>query len=357
LTSVTNRRRDTASASASRHRDSRLDNAKFLLIALVVIGHAIEPIRGTPVVDAVYMWIYSFHMPAFILISGYLSKSFDASPRRVEKLVLGVAVPYLIFWGLHVLLAVLLDRGVPASPLEPAWTLWFLVALFVWRLSVPVWQRLRWPLATAVGVSLATAFVELENVLGLGRLLSLLPFFVLGLLLRPEHLDVLRRGWVRALAVLTVAASAVVAVPAARYLEFEWFFWRSSLVDRDIDPLGAGLLLRLGCMLAALSLTAALLALVPRGSGAVTRLGAYTLYVYLGHSLLLRVAEHLGWYDLADGVLGLAVNTALGLALVFFLCLPWVRAVLRPLVEPDASWVLRSARPGEARSGAQRAGS
>ncbi len=146
-------------------------------------------------------------------------------------------------------------------------------------------------------------------------------------------------------------------MPAARYLEFEWFFWRSSLVDRDIDPLGAGLLLRLGCMLAALSLTAALLALVPRGSGAVTRLGAYTLYVYLGHSLLLRVAEHLGWYDLADGVLGLAVNTALGLALVFFLCLPWVRAVLRPLVEPAASWVLRSARPGEARSGAQRAGS
>src|SRR5690606_40253466 len=77
------------------------------------------------------------------------------------------------------------------------------------------------------------------------------------------------RDWSSDVCSSDLAASAVVAVPAARYLEFEWFFWRSSLVDRDIDPLGAGLLLRLGCMLAALSLTAALLALVPRGSGAV----------------------------------------------------------------------------------------
>ncbi|KUP95730.1 hypothetical protein AC529_16040 [Thermobifida cellulosilytica TB100] len=354
MTSVTSRRQAATSASASRHRDSRLDNAKFLLIVLVVIGHAIEPIRGTLVADAVYMWIYSFHMPAFIVISGYLSKSFDASPRRVEKLVLGVAVPYLVFWGLHVVLALLLHRQVPDSPLEPAWTLWFLVALFVWRLSVPVWQRLRWPLATAVGVSLAAAFVELENVLGLGRLLSLLPFFVLGLLMRPEHLDLLHRRWVRVLAVLTVAASAVVAVPAARYLEFEWFFWRSSLVDRDIDPLGVGLLLRLGCMLAALALTAALLALAPRRTTVFTGLGAYTLYVYLGHSPVLRIAEHFGWYELADGAVGVGVNAVLGVALALLLCLPWVRTALRPLVEPDASWVLRRDRLAARRADAER---
>ncbi|AAZ56471.1 hypothetical protein Tfu_2438 [Thermobifida fusca YX] len=89
-------------------------------------------------------------------------------------------------------------------------------------------------------------FAELGDVLGLGRMLSLLPFFVLALL-QPRHLSA-----------LTVVVSLVAAVPAAHYVDCAWFSWRSSLVDRGIDPLGLGLLSRSGCMLAALALTLAL---------------------------------------------------------------------------------------------------
>lgn len=348
MASTTADQQDTApdptaplSRTAPGRRDALLDNAKFLLIALVVIGHALAPSRGTPVVDAVSTWIYAFHMPAFIVISGYLSKSFDASPRRVERLVLALAVPYLLFWSLHVGLATLLGHGAPDSPLDPAWTLWFLVALFVWRLSVPLWQRLRWPLATAVAISFAAAFVELGAALDVGRILSLLPFFVLGLALRPEHLDFLRRTWVRVGAVLVLAASVVAAVPTAQWLSMEWFFWRSSLIDRDVDPLGTGLLIRIGCFAAALLLTAVLLSLTPRRRTVCTDLGLYTLYVYLGHSLVLRIVEHQGWYEWTEGAAEVVVNTALGLAVTLLLCLPWVRAVLRPLVEPNTAWLLK----------------
>ncbi len=65
---------------------------------LVGVGHAWgqildgEPDRRDP--DRVP---YTFHMPAFIIISGYFSRSFDLRLKRVKRLITGVAVPYLVF--------------------------------------------------------------------------------------------------------------------------------------------------------------------------------------------------------------------------------------------------------------------
>ncbi|GLU50360.1 acyltransferase family protein [Nocardiopsis ansamitocini] len=326
-------------------RDSLLDNAKFLLIVLVVIGHSIGPLRGSLGADTLYLWIYVFHMPAFILISGYLSRSFDASPRRVEKLVLALAVPYLIFWVIHVGLAELMDRGSPDSPLTPTWTLWFLVALFIWRLSVPVWNQLRWPVAVAVAISLATAFVNVGSALGIGRVLSMLPFFVIGLVLRREHFDLLKPIWVRIVGWLVLVAAAAVAVPVSQRLSVESLYWRESLLDRDIDPLGPALVLRVALMIAALVMTAAFLAAVPRRRTVFTRLGAYTLFVYLGHGLVLQVIKHFGWYSLADGLAALALNIVMAVALTLLLCWGPLRAVLRPVVEPRADWLIKPDDP------------
>ncbi|HEY6737520.1 MAG TPA: hypothetical protein VI076_01610, partial [Actinopolymorphaceae bacterium] len=47
----------------SRSRDPFFDNAKFLAIVLVVVGHAIEPLRDIAAVHAVYLFLYMFHMP------------------------------------------------------------------------------------------------------------------------------------------------------------------------------------------------------------------------------------------------------------------------------------------------------
>lgn len=56
-------------------RNLKLDNAKGILITLVVIGHMLLPIQGTTrgVTNFFYM-IYTFHMPAFVFISGLLAQ-------------------------------------------------------------------------------------------------------------------------------------------------------------------------------------------------------------------------------------------------------------------------------------------
>ena len=52
--------------------DDRLSFAKFVLITLVVVGHFIEAYSkaGNRVATIIMHLIYSFHVPAFVLISG-----------------------------------------------------------------------------------------------------------------------------------------------------------------------------------------------------------------------------------------------------------------------------------------------
>ena len=53
-------------------RNPVYDHAKLTLIFLVVLGHLIEPfIVKSRMLEGVFNFIYVFHMPAFIFISGY----------------------------------------------------------------------------------------------------------------------------------------------------------------------------------------------------------------------------------------------------------------------------------------------
>ncbi|MFC7327615.1 acyltransferase family protein [Marinactinospora rubrisoli] len=324
----------------AKRRDALLDNAKFLLIVLVVIGHVISPASDTRLASAIYFWIYLFHMPAFVLICGYLSKSFDGSARRVDKLLTTVVAPYLIFWGIYALQSLSVGRSLPDTPLQPLWLTWFLAALFVWRLSVPLWKRVRWPIPVAIVVSLAAGLGSVGDVLEMSRVLSLLPFFVTGLMLEPRHFEFLRNRWVRVWSVGVVLITAVMCFVYLEQLSLEWVFWRESLTDRDVE-LPIGIPARIVFMVLAASLTAALLSLTPRRTTWFTGLGAFTMYVFLLHGLPIRIADSLGWYELTTGYLGLAVNTAVALGLTFLLCSPWVRRATKWAVEPRMDWILR----------------
>ncbi|CAM5349879.1 Membrane protein OS=Streptomyces antimycoticus OX=68175 GN=SANT12839_006760 PE=4 SV=1 [Streptomyces antimycoticus] len=71
--------------------------------------------------------------------------------------------------------------------------MWFLAALFIWRITTPLWLALRHPVPVALAVAaLASIFTEAGGDLGLQRVLAFLPFFVVGLTLRPDQLTRLR---------------------------------------------------------------------------------------------------------------------------------------------------------------------
>ncbi|MEU4832394.1 acyltransferase family protein [Streptosporangium sp. NPDC023615] len=323
-------------------RDPFFDNAKFLAITLVVSGHLIEDLRDVPVAHAAYFYVYVFHMPLFIVLSGYLSRNFTFSSGKARKLISTLAVPYVIFELLYSLPRLVLYGKLDISLLDPYYLTWFLMSLFLWRLSTPVWQQLRWPLVVAVGLSLLSGMSRLPDELSMNRTLGLLPFYVLGLMLRPEHFAWLRRRPVRIAGAVTLAAGAVAALVLHTHVKTEWIRWRHANDVIGVDDL-TGSLIRLGMLAAGALLVAAFLAVTPSRHTRYSGLGTATMYAYLLHGMVVKVAERFygDWSQTVPGVVAVAL---LGAGLAALLCTTPVRRATRWAVEPDMSWAFTRLR-------------
>ena len=57
-------------------RDAFFDNMKFIMIFLVFFGHMIRLyIDDNDLLRAIYVYIYFFHIPIFVYLSGFFSKN------------------------------------------------------------------------------------------------------------------------------------------------------------------------------------------------------------------------------------------------------------------------------------------
>ncbi|MEU7146618.1 acyltransferase family protein [Streptomyces sp. NPDC045456] len=342
--------RDAAGAArdaAGSGRSAFFDNAKYLAIVLVAMGHSWEPLTGgSRTAGALYMTVYAFHMPAFIIISGYFSCGFDLRPDRLRRLITGVVVPYVVFETAYTLFArwVNDDPDLPVSLLDPWYLTWFLAALFVWRLTTPLWRIVRRPVPLALTVAvLASVSPEVGDDLDMQRLLQFLPFFVLGLNLRPEHFALVRRRAARIVAVPVFAAALALAYWAVPRMTSAWFYHRESAQELGA-PWWAGAVMTLAMFGCSLVLTGCFLAWVPARRTWFTVLGAGTLYGYLLHGFLTKGARSRGWFDDAAWLhspLGEVAVSLTAAAAVTALCTPPVRRALRCVVEPRMAWAFR----------------
>ncbi|MCX4825336.1 acyltransferase family protein [Streptomyces sp. NBC_01142] len=324
-------------SSTTRDRDPFFDNAKFLLIALVALGHSWEQvIGGTHALRAVHTVVYAFHMPAFILLSGYFSRSFTGRPDQMRRLISGVLAPYLIFEVVYTAVYHWTrDQPFSITPTAPSYLCWFMIALFVWRLSAPLWQAVRFPVPIAVAVSLAAGMTVMGGDLALPRVLMFLPWFVLGLKLRAEHFALLRTRIARRWALPAFVAAGFLAHRLAPQPDDHWLSMDAGYGVLEVSP-GHYLVLRMLIFAASAVLVAAFLALVPGRRTWFTALGAVTLYPYLLHGILIRTAGYVGAFDVVKswGLPGELLLSVCAVAAVVLLSTPPVRRVARPLVEP-----------------------
>src|SRR5690625_7297079 len=73
-----------------------------------------------------------------------------------------MVVPFLIFQVLHELAKMLLlGHQFELQVVTPTWTLWFLLALLMWRLVTPVLRILRYPLVFTVAIAMITPLDQL----------------------------------------------------------------------------------------------------------------------------------------------------------------------------------------------------
>ncbi|MFG3407180.1 acyltransferase family protein [Streptomyces sp. NPDC048142] len=333
--------------AAARERDPYFDNVKYLAIVLVAVAHAWEPVMdGSRATRALYMIVYTFHMPAFILISGYFSRSFDMTPPKVKRLITGVAVPYVLFETAYSLFKRYADDSpdTAISLIDPFFLTWFLIALFIWRVTTPIWRTLRHPLPVALAIALlASVSPDIGDDLDLQRVLQFLPFFVLGLLMKPEHFRLVRRCEVRLLSVPLFAGALLFAYWIAPHVQLGWLYRANSAQEMDA-PWWSGAAMTLAMSGCALALTIGFLAWVPGRARWFTVLGAGTICGYLLHGFLTKGAEYAGLFDrytwLSDPV-GLVVVSLATAVAVTLMCTPPVGRALKWATEPDMAWAFR----------------
>ncbi|MFC0681079.1 acyltransferase family protein [Lysobacter korlensis] len=334
------------------------DNARFVCVTLVVVGHAIQ--RQTADSDnalIVYLFLYAWHMPAFAIISGYFSKTGSPNARQMKKVLTDILLPYVIMETIWTLVQFLVEGKREFNPTQPSWTLWFLLALGIFRLILPYVALIRWPLFWSVAISVGVGYFDnVDTTFSLSRAIGILPFFVLGWKVREwgliDRFRVMDRQawWLRlsAVGVLALWLAVVVAfLPTWREMDLRfWFFY-----DRSYEGLGEdqwwGGMFRLVCIALAVLLSAAFFVLIPRHETWMTGFGQATMYIYLLHSFVLYPIRETGILrDENSSAMWLVTMILASIAVSIALASPAVRRVFRPLIEPKPSWLFLDSDAG-----------
>lgn len=270
---------------SSRPRDYLFDNYKVLLIALVVIGHFIEPAyRNNDFLYTLKWLIVSFHMPAFIFISGYFSKRELSFPVIVRKLLVPYVVYEFIYYFFYVLI---LHKETGLYLLYPKFSLWYLLALFVWRSVTPYVKKCPHYMLFAIIGGLLIGYSGMQdNYLSLPRIVYFYPFFLAGINFNRDTVTKLRKNYMQILSAagITVFTAFLALAPVCRELSVKIFYGRYSYDSLEQDML-EGILCRMICYMISFAMTFAVMILIPEKRTCCSYMGTRTMAVYLFHGL------------------------------------------------------------------------
>lgn len=331
-------------------RDPWLDNTKMLLVTLVVIGHSWGLAADTYGTNWAYDFLYFWHIPAFVLISGYLSKGMEWDRPHFKGLLFTLVVPYVLFEpALYYYRVALGQREDGLLLIHPHWAMWYLPVLFFWRLGTPFLKRHWLWLPAAVVISLIGGLWS-GQIFYFARVMGLLPFFVLGLHLKKRHLARLDDPWVKVAAVAALVGIALVARETDEWARTAFLWYDAGYEDLKVEPATAAQA-RLAVMGIGALGAFSVLALVPRRSlGWFTRMGSATMVVYLFHGFFVKGAFATPYSDWAEDHVwfGFLLTTVLAASLAMLLASPPVRRALVWAVDPIGSVERRrrAASPG-----------
>ncbi|MEG0307422.1 MAG: acyltransferase family protein [Clostridium sp.] len=272
------------------------DNLKFLLILLVVVGHAIDFYTESSLsMRKVYVFIYSFHMPLFIFISGYFSKSVINKERfKIEKVFSYLLLYFLLklsffilyrygFGSANVKFNFFSEGGVP----------WYLFVMAMWLCVTYIIKNIK-PVYVIVAAILLGILIgyddSVSDFMCLSRVVVFYPYFILGYYFNEDNIIKILKcnklKWV-SLAITLITIVVIMKFGDDVY-RFRWFFsGRNSYVKLN-EPIYGGIY-RMAIYVLSTLISLALIYIIPKGKLFVTKFGTRTLQVYFLHYILLNI--------------------------------------------------------------------
>lgn len=270
-------------------RNYLLDNLKGLLIFLVVFGHSLELIKEEHIVFSVfYIFIYLFHMPAFVFISGYFSKNVDKARQSAFTTFL---IPFVVFNTLWNILAVIFTGDTSLfSFITPGWALWYLLSMFIWRILLKDLIRVKYilPLSLVVGLG-AGIFVEFDSLLSMSRTLVFFPFFLTGYFMKEERLYSLKKPHrVYAFFIILLSLGFSYGIAYTKPFPIEFLYGSDSFQSSTV-PIWLGVISRSLLYIIGFSFIFGLINTTKTRPTFFAKIGGNTLPVYILHTYLLII--------------------------------------------------------------------
>lgn len=281
----------------SRNRNFALDNIKFLLIILVVFGHLIEPLINQNVIfKTVYLSIYSFHMPLFILISGMLTK-LVYTKEQLHKTIIDILIPFLSFTILYEIFNLMIYGHISSATLnfEPYRILWFLFSLLLYKIFLPIIMKFKYPILFSIIISLIAGYVtSVGQFLSISRILYFLPFFIIGYTLTPALLSNNRLMKIPKIFFMIILILNIILFYYMNNISHQWLFGSFSY-DRLNMSEWFSWIIRLGIYIISFLTSISILMLIPNKKLSISKFGKNSLYVYVWHYFFIKLVLGLGF--------------------------------------------------------------
>lgn len=275
-------------------RDYMWDNMKGILIFLVVAGHFLESnTLSLGLAKDFDYWIYTFHMPAFIFISGFWTKKYCRQGKvRGEKTAVLIAY-YLLFQLLLTCFSRLIEAKVDYSLFSSRRGLWYIFSLILYYLLVPVIEKIP-PYITIPGFIILGVLIS--NDLSAGTYFSIhrtfvfAPFFFAGYYLTGESVKKLQgiKSYIRYPlgAALFACSVAIWKLQSEDVLPRRLFYGKANFFELDMRVRN-GAVVRLEAYLIAALMIVAMILLVPKCKTFLSYLGRKSLQIYIFHLPLI----------------------------------------------------------------------
>lgn len=332
-------------APGRRQRDPWLDNARWLAASLVVTFHVLQ-LHLQPGTFAEWFWgaTWVFRLPLFALLAGVFS---PASPNLNQRraLIRSVLFPLIGVAALHLALDWWFTGEWTLDPATPAYTIWFLYGLIVWRLILPYLSLVRWPLLWVSSVALIVGLpAGFQNAWALSAVMAHLPFFVLGWQLK-DHLWRIRNASPAMIAAAIVVLAAIVSAVTVTFLTGAYRTLPQGLGDPYLHDRWAALpeiALRVAVLACGALGALSVLTLTPRRYlPVISAVGSHGFIIYLLHGLVVRLMREFGLLPVAGtDQLQVPWLVAFSVGLALLLGSTPVHRAMGWLVRPRLGWLL-----------------
>ncbi|MBQ8789924.1 MAG: CapA family protein [Ruminiclostridium sp.] len=292
--------------NVTKDRIYLFDNLKGILMLLVVFAHMLLPFQSDNAIDLTFDFIYMFHMPAFIFLSGYLGKSKKSSSfSSVIKLIF----LYFIF---NSIMGFIYGFG---SLIVPLYSFWYLLALIVWRITAERIAKFKDIVLILVFIAMMAGFFPtIDNTLSISRIICFYPFYMAGYLYSEEKMQAvinmklsarLSKGF------LILAGGFIIGFFCRNY-----FGYTDGALMMDVYPTPMAAAGRLALLAIAAVFIISLLYLAPRKKlPLLSVMGKNSLWIYLLHRpITLLITDNL---PLLEAPVLIAVATGCTIAICF----------------------------------------